>query len=107
MSKQITVTFPDGAQNLLVRRCGDEYLPVPIEYGMSALNLERDLQSHLNEYPFSDEWLEELRDFVGAKLEARRRAKEKGGFAVPIPKGRGFAVVTDFPLIRGTVEVTA
>lgn len=107
MNKQITVAFPDDAQNLLVRRYGDEYLEVPLKHGMSALNIEKELHKHLNEYPFSDEWLAELRDFVEAKLEARKRAKEKGGFAIPTPKGRGFAVVTDFPLIRGTVEVTA
>lgn len=106
MSKQITITFPDDAQNVLVRRYGDEYLEVPIKHGMSALNLERDLQSHLNEYPFSEEWLVDLRDFIDAKLQARRTAIEVGGIVVPIPKGRGFVVTTEFPLIRGQVEVS-
>lgn len=107
MSTQITITFPDDAESVLVRRYGDEYSEVPITHGMSALNLERDLQSHLNEYPFSDEWLAELRDFIEAKLAARQQAKKNGGIAIPLPKGHGFAVVTDFPFFRGTVEVTS
>ncbi|WP_368646845.1 hypothetical protein [Castellaniella ginsengisoli] len=105
--QKITVTFPHGAQNLLVRRFGNEYLEVPIWHGMSALNLERDLRKHLNEYPFTEEWLVDLRDFVDAKLRAMRTARKSGGFAIPLPKGRGFAIINDFPLVRGRVEVTA
>ena len=105
--QQITVTFPEDARNLLVRRFGSEYLEVPIRHGMSALNLELDLQKHLNEYPFSEEWLVDLRDFVDAKLQAMRTARKSGGFAIPLPKGRGFAIINDFPLVRGSVEVTA
>lgn len=104
---QVTVTFPHDAQNLLVRRYGSEYLEVPLFQGMSALNLEKDLLKHLDEYPFTDEWLVELRDFVTAKLEARAMARKSGGFVVPIPKGRGFAIVNNFPLISGRVEGAA
>lgn len=102
---KITVDVPADARAVLIRCDGESHTVVPITGRfVSVLSLEADLQEHLNNYPFTDEWLVDLRDFVTAKLDARAQAAKTGGFAIPIPKGRGFAVVNNYPLVRGRVE---
>lgn len=104
---KITIDISAEERAVLIRIDGDSHRVVPITGRfVSVLSLEQDLQSHLNEYPFTDEWLVDLRDFIDAKLSARQQAKATGGFAIPTPKGRGFAIVNDFPLVRGRVEVS-
>ena len=103
MSK-LTVTIPTDARAVIVGRDGRI---TAIKGDESVLNLEADLQSHLNEYPFTDEWLVDLRDFVDAKLRARQAARKKDGLSVSLPSGRGFGIVQGFPLICGRVEVAS
>ena len=57
----------------------------PVEHGMSVLNIERDLLVHLNEKPYSTEWLQVLRDYCDSRIEARRVARAGGAIATPSP----------------------
>jgi hypothetical protein len=49
----------------------------------SLINLKRDLLHHLNDYPFSDAWLSQLRDYCDARLKARQEAKATGRVMYP------------------------
>lgn len=49
----------------------------------SVLNIETDLIKHLNEQPFSDEWLLQLRDYCNARLGARAQARAAGRVVFP------------------------
>lgn len=106
--RKVSVAIPLDARCVLVSVGDDgQVMARPAGWGQSVLNIEQDIFSHLNEKPYTDEFLIELRDFCAAKLEARQMARKSGGLAIPVPKGRGFAIVSDFKLIRGNLEVTA
>lgn len=64
----------------------------PVMNQHSVLDIETELKKHLNEYPHSTDWLEDLRDYIDQRLEARALAKAKGGLSLPAPGG-GFVVV--------------
>lgn len=103
---QSGIEIPDGARAVLVSRNVDgSYRQMPVSPSSSVLDLHTELLNHLNEYPYSDEWLIELRDFVEAKLQARQSARKVDGFVTPLPTGRGFAIINNFPLVRGHLEV--
>jgi hypothetical protein len=85
----ITITaLPHGARALMVS-INDEtgqFKVRPIaQMGESVLNIQRDLLTHLNEYPYSIEWLEVLRDYCDGRLSARKAARERGAFITPNP----------------------
>lgn len=95
---KIEITFPADAEAVLVRRIGDSFVEAPVAHSMSVLNLQHDLIKHLNEYPFTDEWLATLRNFIDAKLEARRQAALNSGVVIPLETGDGFRIIHD---VRG------
>lgn len=105
-AQQVCIEFPVDARAVLVSRNNDGSVRTQaVGERQSILNLQNDLFRHLSEYPCSDEWLVELRDFAVAKLQSRQAAKGAKGISIPHPCGRGFAVVTDYQLLRGCVEV--
>lgn len=60
----------------------------PIEQGKSVVNIEQDLLSHLNEAPYSSEWLLALRDYCDKRLAARNEARLSGGVVIQRGDGR-------------------
>jgi len=84
-STQITkIAIPEDARAVLVSLNDDGTHDVrPVEHGHSVINLRRDLLLHLNEYPHSDEWLAQLRDYCDARLAAKQNAQKTGRVMVP------------------------
>ena len=83
-NSQCAVEIPVGTRAVLVSRNDDgSYRQQPVKDGMSVLDIQQDLISHLSECPWPDAWLAELHSYVGARLEARRVAAQRGGVAVP------------------------
>lgn len=68
-----------------------------VQFGDSVLNIRTELRKHLNECPFSDDWLRDLRDFINRKLEARTHAARCGGVAIPSTSGDAFSVFNTPP----------
>ena len=58
-----------------------EYMP--LLQGQSVLNIRADLIDHLNDYPHTDEWLINLRNYVDERLAARDEAGATGGVCIP------------------------
>lgn len=82
MSK-IDIQIPAGARAVLVTPDGNGgFTQQPVSHGESVLNLKKDLLSHLTDFPHSDAWLEELRDYAEARLEARAAARGTNGLAI-------------------------
>lgn len=84
--RPVTISeLPDGARALLVSIDSEtqQFTARPIVIGESVLNIKRDLLKHLNEYPHTTEWLEVLRDYCSARLEAEARARAAGRFVTP------------------------
>lgn len=82
-------SIPPGARAVLVTDAGDGTFNVrPVEQGKSLLNIRTELQDHLNAYPHTDEWLEDLRDYCISRLAARSEAQRTGGVAIPRRHGR-------------------
>lgn len=50
----------------------------PVKGPHSVLNIKTELLNHLADYPFSDAWLLELRDYVDQRLSARADARARG-----------------------------
>lgn len=65
------------------------YQPVMNQY--SVLDIRTELISHLADYPHTDGWLQELRDYLDARLAARSNARRCGGVSIP-SAGGGFVV---------------
>lgn len=101
----IEIHIPEGARGVLVTRDDNGgYRQKPVANNASVMNLRRDLIAHLNEQFFSDGWLEELRDYVDARLEARQKARATGGLV--FHGTRRWQVVVD-PRLVATSEVRA
>jgi hypothetical protein len=49
----------------------------------SILNIERDLIAHLNEGPYSSDFLAKLRDYCESRLQARAEARSAGKMVFP------------------------
>lgn len=83
---QITgITVPRGARAVLVfvdDHTG-QVMSKPVAHDASVLSIESDLLKHLNEQPFSDEWLAILRDYCDSRIVARNRAKASGSIVTP------------------------
>lgn len=77
------ITIPEGARAVLVAREGDGINVTPIVQGESVLNIRRDLLVHLNEAPYSTEWLTILRDYCDSKIAARAQAHAAGAIITP------------------------
>lgn len=58
-----------------------------VAHDCSVLNIERDLRDHMNEYPYSDDWLAQVRDYINQRLDARRDARKFGAISVPVRGG--------------------
>lgn len=94
--------IPAGARAIII---GDRGVASPVMPGQAVLNIRKELISHLNEYPHTDEFLEELLSCVAARLEARRRARgREEGFTIPM--GRTW-VVTDRESVWNDLGVRA
>lgn len=82
-------SIPPGARAVFVTDAGDGKFELrPVEHGKSLLNIRHELLDHLNSYPHTDEWLEDLRDYCSSRLAARAEAEQTGGFVVPRMHGR-------------------
>jgi hypothetical protein len=78
--------IPHSARCMLVYRDDAGMLvSAPVEHGKSVLNIERDLLIHLNEKPYSTEWLQVLRDYCDSRIEARKAARAGGAIVTPSP----------------------
>lgn len=82
------IILPEGARAILVslNHDGSESIQA-VSDSASVLDIERDLRSHLNEYPYPDDWLIQLRDYIDQRLSARRDTRNAGGFCVPTHGG--------------------
>lgn len=81
--------IPPGARAVLISDAGDGKFEVrPVEQGKSLLNIRTELLDHLNAYPHTDEWLEDLRDYCESRLAARAEAQRTGGVVIPRKHGR-------------------
>lgn len=78
------LTAPDAPRALLVTLgSGGQLQQQAVNSGQSVVNLETELQDHLNAYPYTTEWLLALRDYIDCRLAARIEAKATGGFCIP------------------------
>lgn len=62
----------------------------PVGHGQSVLSISTELLDHLDHAPYSTAFLEELRDYCTARLDARAEAKRTGG--VSMRQSSGFAI---------------
>jgi hypothetical protein len=77
-------TIPPGAGAVLVFEDGANGLKFqPVARNASVFNIESDLLKHLNEQPFSVEWLAVLRDYCDSRIAARNRAKATDSIITP------------------------
>jgi hypothetical protein len=84
--RPVTISeLPDCARALIVSIDSEthQFTARALVMGESVLNIRRDLLKHLNEYPHSTEWLEVLRDYCTARLEAEAKARAAGRFVTP------------------------
>lgn len=80
--------IPAGARAALLTKNDDGSERItPVPHDASVLNIERDLRSHLNDKPYSDAWLIQLRDYIDQRLDARVEAREAGKCSVPVDGG--------------------
>lgn len=86
-------SIPAGARAVLVTDAGDGKFTVhPVAHGKSILNVQTEILDHVNSFPHSDAWLQDLRDCCIARLAARAAVKSTGGLAVPLDDGRSWDV---------------
>lgn len=96
------IVIPEGARAVLVALNNDgSYRTQPVKQSESVLNLQRDLLLHLNEYPHSDEWLTQLRDYCDARLVARQMAKTSNQVIVPNSQSQWVMVDRNLPVNGG------
>ena len=82
------LTAPNAPRALLVSLADDGSLEhCPVDHGQSVLNIEAELFDHLCAKPCATEWLTALRDYIDARLAARAKAAEIGGFVTQKPGG--------------------
>lgn len=82
-------TIPPGARAVLVTDAGDGQFQLhPVEIGKSLLNVRTELLDHLNAYPHTDAWLEDLRDYCTSRLAARTEARSTNGMVIARRHGR-------------------
>lgn len=80
------LTAPNAPRALLVSLADDGTLMhQPVGGNQAVLNIEADLQDHLSAQPYTKEWLIALRDYIDARLAARAKAAEVGGFVTQDP----------------------
>lgn len=77
------LTAPNAPRAVLVSLGGAGELKCqPVEQGDSVLNITSQLLDHLDNQPYSSEFLEHLRDYCKARLDARDEAKRTGGVSM-------------------------
>lgn len=80
------LSAPNAPRALLVSLSRDGQLNhQPVARGASVLDIETNLMDHLTDFPCSDAFLEQLRQYCESRLEARRQARVSGGFVYPQP----------------------
>lgn len=72
MAEQVT---PGVRAAIVTLDSNGKWYAHPVPQDASVLNLERDLIQHLQAYPFSDAWLNKLRDYCESRLTARKGGK--------------------------------
>lgn len=81
--------IPPGARAVLVTDAGEGNFTLhPVEHGKSMLNIRTELLDHLNAYPHTDAWLEDLRDYCASRIAARGESRATGGVVIPRQHGR-------------------
>ncbi len=84
MTEITGISIPPGARAMLVSmdQTG-KLVAAPVAFEKSILDIERDLLDHLNDQPYSSEWLTVLRDYCDARLKAREAARSTGAIITP------------------------
>jgi hypothetical protein len=83
-----TFPMPEGTRAVLISIDQDGKQRItPVDNNSSVLNIERDLRDHMNAYPYPDDWLIQLRDYIDQRLAAREEARMTGGISVPTEGG--------------------
>lgn len=68
----------------------------------SVLDIKTELIKHLADYPCTDAWLMELRDYVNARLVERGNAKKCREIPIPNNAGTAFVVKSNsMEVVRG------
>lgn len=76
--------IPPGARAVLVFEGDDGAFKFQtVARNASVFNIESDLLKHLNEQPFSVEWLACLRDYCDSRIAARNKAKATDSIITP------------------------
>ncbi|MDP4076250.1 hypothetical protein [Acidovorax sp. A1169] len=84
--------IPPGARAVLVTDAGSGNFNLkPVPHRASVVDIERDLTEHLDNMPYSDEWLMNLRAYVDRRLQARAEARGTGGVAMA--RGDGWNIL--------------
>lgn len=89
IESQIQALLQSGARAVLVapNHGGQGLCTQAIVQGQSVVNLSTELKDHLDSYPFTTEWLTDLRDYLDQRLATRSDAARTGGVAMPGPRG--------------------
>lgn len=78
------IQMPDGIKAVLVWKDRDGTVRTQdVPHDSSVLNINRDLRDHLDDYPHSNEWLIQLRDYLNGRIAAQAEARKHGGFVIP------------------------
>jgi hypothetical protein len=80
----LTMLSTPGTRAVLVSMDDGQFKMTAIAYGESVLNIPKDLLSHLDDYPHSNEFLEVLSNHCIGRLAARQDAKAMGGISIPM-----------------------
>lgn len=87
LSRAINSGISGPVRALLISRSGTGFVIQEIRQGESILNIRVDLISHLNECPYTDDWLNNLRDSISQRLARRRLASQAGSLCIPSRNG--------------------
>ena|SRR5271165_4096366 len=91
---QNVIQIPERSRAVLVWQNDDGSIGrKDVPQDCAVLNIERDLRSHLNDFPYSDAWLLQLRDYIDQRLSARNDARRCGSIAVPVSGGALWSVL--------------
>lgn len=78
-STNAVVQMPEGVRAILVWQESDGTIRTKgVPHDCAVLNVDSDLRKYLDEYPFSDAWLIQLRDYCDARVRARAEAMACG-----------------------------
>ena len=91
---QLKLNVPKDARAILIWINEDGTQKIKsVDHESSVLNIKNDLLKHLNEHPYTDAWLTQIRDAINQRIEARKVAKIEGKIAVPSSDGSEWIMV--------------